>query len=148
MPQPQLAADSLPMRVKAFYQRVSDQRDAALEDLPKLYTADVHFINPVVDERGLPAFTANWQRAFKQYKVFLFDQLEVSGTEQRFTLTYSMRVKFSFGPVFVTEMATECDASGGKVSFCRDYFDPLGTLVGPFAPLKWVYRKVFGLLVA
>ena len=45
-------------------------------------------------------------------------------------------------------MAASCRASGGKVVFLRDYFDPLGALVEPLGPVRWCYRKVFGLLVA
>lgn len=148
MPTTNLPADSLPMRVKAFYERVSTDREGALEDLPKIYAPEVRFVNPVVDETGLAAFEVQWKKAFDQYKVFVFKDLEVTGDESIFTLTYSMDVKFSFGPTFTTQMATDCHGRDGKVVYCRDYFDPLGTLVGPFPPIRWLYRKVFGLLVA
>jgi hypothetical protein len=45
-------------------------------------------------------------------------------------------------------MSTDCHGKDGKVVFCRDYFDPLGALVGPFGPLDWLYKKLFGFLVA
>lgn len=138
----------LPQRVKRFYERISVERDAALEELAKLYSADVHFINPVVDQRGLPAFEATWRKALKQYKVFEFKDVLVTGTDELFSLTYSMNIKFGIGPTFVTNMATDCHAKDGKVFFCRDYFDPLGTLVGPFAPLNWLYKAIFSHLVA
>ena len=48
----------------------------------------------------------------------------------------------------VIDMATSCRSRDGKVVLCRDYFDPLGSLMQPFGPLNWVYRKVFGVLVA
>lgn len=138
----------LPGRVKAFYERISVEREGALEELKKLYSADVHFINPVVDQKGIDAFTEVWVRALKMYKVFEFKDVVVTGTEEVFSLTYSMNIKFSFGPTFSTDMATDCRAKDGKVYFCRDYFDPLGTLVGPFPPLNWLYRLVFSHLVA
>lgn len=140
--------DSLKERVKRFYERISVERDAALEELPKLYSDDVHFVNPVVDQVGLQNFTQTWVKALKQYKTFEFKNVEVTGTEEIFSLTYSMNIRFAIGPTFVTDMATDCHARGGKVFFCRDYFDPLGTLVGPFAPLNWLYRKIFSHLVA
>ena len=139
---------SLPNRIKAFYERVAVEREAALDDLPTLYASQVHFINPVVDQHGLAAFREAWDTAMRKYKVFKFHDIEVLGTDEHFTLTYSMTIGFGFGPLFRTDMATSCRASGGKVVFCRDYFDPLGSLMQPLGPLNWCYRKVFGVLVA
>lgn len=139
---------TLPQRVKQFYERISMERDAALEELPKLYRADVHFINPVVDQHGLENFIETWVKALKQYKTFEFKDVQVMGTDEVFSLTYSMNIKFGVGPTFKTDMSTDCRAKDGKVSFCRDYFDPLGTLVRPFGPLDWLYKKIFSHLVA
>jgi ketosteroid isomerase-like protein len=143
-----MTTDPLPQRVKHFYERISVEREGALGELPELYSEDVHFINPVVDERGLRAFEKNWVRALKSYKVFRFENIELVGDEHIFTLTYTMQIRFSFGPTFTTEMATDCHGRDGKVFFCRDYFDPLGTLVQPFPVVSWAYKKIFGLLVA
>ena len=142
------APTSLPNRIKDFYERVSVEREAALVDLPSLYGEQVHFINPVVDQHGLAAFREAWDTGLRKYKVFKFHDIEVIGTDEHFTLTYSMTIGFGFGPLFRTDMATSCRASGGKVVFCRDYFDPLGSLMQPFGVLNWCYRKVFGVLVA
>ena len=68
---------SLPLRIKAFYERVSVERDAALDELPNLYAADVHFINPVVDQHGLAAFRQAWDTGLRKYKVFKFHDIEV-----------------------------------------------------------------------
>lgn len=138
----------LPYEIKKFYERVSVDRDAALAELPDLYASDVHFINPVVDEEGLDKFTDQWVKAFKSYKVFQFHDIIVTGDDEFFTLTYTMSIKFSFGPTFKTAMATDCRGKNGKVQFCRDYFDVVGSLVQPFPPLAWLYKKVFGLVVA
>lgn len=143
-----MPAPTLPMRIKDFYERVSVEREAALEDLPKLYAPEVRFVNPVVDETGLVTFEAYWKKALRQYKRFVFKDLEVVGDDALFTLTYTMEVRFAVGPVFVNAMSTDCHGRGGKVVFCRDYFDPLGTLVSPFPVASWLYKKVFGLLVA
>lgn len=139
---------SLPDRVRSFYQRVNHEREAALSDLPALYAPDVHFINPVVDQRGLAAFEAVWRRAFSMYAVFEFRDVVATGNDERFMLAYSMSIQFGVGPVFTTDMMTDCQGTGGRVTRCRDYFDPLGTLVGPFGPMRWVYRAVFRRLVA
>ena len=143
-----LQTASLPSRIKEFYERVSVERGAALDELPNLYDERVHFINPVVDEKGLVAFRGAWDTALRKYKVFKFHDIEVIGTDEQFSLTYSMTISFGFGPDFRTDMATLCRASGGKVVFLRDYFDPLGSLVQPLGPINWLYRKVFGVLVA
>ncbi|GMU59417.1 MAG: hypothetical protein AMXMBFR34_11800 [Myxococcaceae bacterium] len=143
-----MPAPTLPMRIKDFYERVSVEREAALEDLPKLYAPEVRFVNPVVDETGLVTFEEYWKKALRQYKRFVFKDLEVVGDDALFTLTYTMEVRFAVGPVFVNAMSTDCHGRDGKVVFCRDYFDPLGTLVSPFPVASWLYKKIFGLLVA
>ena len=139
---------SLPNRIKQFYELVSVERGAALDELPALYGDRVHFINPVVDQQGLAAFREAWETALRKYKVFQFHDIAVIGTDEQFSLTYSMTISFGFGPSFTTDMATLCRASDGKVVFLRDYFDPLGSLVEPLGPVRWLYRKVFALLVA
>ena len=143
-----IATDALPARLKAFYERVNVERDAALDELAGLYADNVHFVNPVVDQRGLQAFFGVWKKAFRMYKVFEFTNIVVTGTDEVFSLTYSMNIRFAIGPTFVTDMMTDCRGRDGKVFYCRDYFDPLGTLVGPVAPLRWLYRFVFRFLVA
>lgn len=140
--------EALPQRVKRFYERMSIEREAALEELPRLYADDVHFINPVVDQRGLSAFEETWKKALRQYKVFEFNDVKVSGTDELFSLTYTMNIKFALGPTFKTDMSTECHARDGKIYLCRDYFDPLGALVQPFGPVSWLYKKIFSYLVA
>ena len=102
----------------------------------------------MVDQRGLSNFEETWKKALRQYKTFEFKNVLVTGTDELFSLTYSMNIKFAIGPVFVTDMSTDCHAKNGKVFFCRDYFDPLGTLVGPFGPISWLYKKIFSHLVA
>ncbi len=139
---------SLPARVKRYYERVSVERDVALPELEAIYSRDVHFINPVVDQHGLDRFSEVWRKALKMYAVFEFDDIVVAGTDEVFTLTYAMNIRFAVGPTFRTDMSTLCRGRDGKVVYCRDYFDPLGTLSGPFPPLAWLYRVVFRRLVA
>ena len=138
----------LPQRVKQFYELVNVDRAKALEQLPLLYAADVQFVNPVADQTGLQRFIETWKGAFKLYTLFEFENVRVMGTEEAFALTYVMKLKFSFGPVFPSEMATYCLSRDGKVFYCRDYFDPLGSLVTPFPPFNWLYRFIFSRLVA
>jgi hypothetical protein len=142
------STQGLSHRVKKFYERVSVEREAALADLPTLYSEQVHFINPVVDAHGLVAFRAAWDTALRRYKVFQFHDIAVIGTDEQFSLNCSMTIAFGVGPSFSVEMAALCRAKDGKVVFLRDYFDPLGSLVAPLGPARWVYRKAFGLMVA
>lgn len=141
-------AATLPMRVKQFYERVSLEREAALSELPEIYGESVHFINPVVDQHGIAAFREAWDTGLRKYKIFRFHDIDVVGNDEHFTLTYSMTIGFAVGPTFRTDMATACRGRNSKVVFCRDYFDPLGSLMQPFSPLDWCYRKIFGVLVA
>ena len=141
-------SNDLPQRVKQFYELVNTDRDKALEQLPLIYSDDVQFVNPVADKTGLQLFIETWKGAFKLYKLFEFQNIEVVGTEEAFALTYTMNLKFSFGPVFPSPMATWCQSRNGKVYYCRDYFDPMGSLVTPFPPFNWLYRFIFSKLVA
>jgi ketosteroid isomerase-like protein len=143
-----LSDSSLPHRIRRFYERVTREGSAALEELPDLYTDDVDFANPVEHERGLEAFRALWLKAFRMYKVFEFHDLEVTGTEEHFAMNYSMAVQFSFGPVFRSPMASTFYGRDGKVYLTRDYFDPLGSILSPSRLLTWLYQKLFGILVA
>jgi hypothetical protein len=139
---------SLPNRLKQFYERVSIERGAALVELPELFDEGIHFMNPVVDQKGLVAFRAAWDKALRKYKVFKFNDIEVIGNDEQFSLTCSMSISFGFGPDFPTDMATLCRCKDGKIVFLRDYFDPLGALVQPLTPADWLYKKAFGVLVA
>jgi limonene-1,2-epoxide hydrolase len=142
------AVDALPARIKRFYERMSREREAALVELPELFTSDVRFQNPVGDYRGLDAFRRQWDRAFSQYKVFAVEGIEHVGDDRTFTMTYSMNIRMAFGPTFRVAMATEFHGRDGKVHAMRDYFDVVGTLVDPFPLVAWAYKKIFSLLVA
>jgi len=142
------AADALPARLKEYYERISIERDAALEELSTLFTPDIHFMNPVVDQRGIAAFRGAWMKAFRMYRVFEFTNIVVVGTDEVFMLTYSMNIRFAIGPTFRSDMMMDCRGRDGKIFYLRDYFDPLGTLVSPIAPIRWLYRFVFRFLVA
>lgn len=137
-----------PGRILAFYERVSREGAAALEELPTLFTEDVHFLNPVVDETGLETFHAQWRRAFAMYKVFEFRDIIVMGTEDRFVLSYVMHVGFFIGPTLRIPSTTECFTRSGKVYELRDSFDTMVTLLQPVAPLLWLYKKAMRTLIA
>ncbi|NLE48183.1 MAG: nuclear transport factor 2 family protein [Sandaracinaceae bacterium] len=144
-----IEAGRLPERVRAFYERVNEEREGALVELPELYADDLIFANPVLEEQGLDRFESFWHEAFGKYKLFQFDGLTLAAeSEDFFTMVYTMRVAFCVGPTFKVISATDFYARDGKVIRTRDYFDPLGTLVGPFPILNWLYRKIFRVLVA
>ena len=145
----EIGSGSLPERVRAFYERVNEEREGALVELPELYDEAMIFANPVLEEQGIDRFESFWHEAFAKYKTFQFDGLTLAGDDEDFfTMTYSMRVGFCIGPTFTVISATDFHAKDGKVIRTRDYFDPLGTLLAPFPLLNWLYRKIFRVLVA
>lgn len=149
MDERQLEVGRLPERIRAFYERVNEEREGALIELPELYDGEMIFANPVLEEQGIDAFESFWHEAFAKYKIFQFDGLELAAeSEEFFTMTYSMRVAFCIGPTFKVISATDFHARDGKVIRTRDYFDPLGSLVAPFPLMNWLYRKIFRVLVA
>ena len=110
-----LQTASLPNRIKEFYERVSVERGAALEDLPNLY-ADQRALHQPGGRSARPrGVSRSLGDGATQYKVFRFHDIEVIGTDEQFSLTYSMTIAFGFGPDFTTDMATLCRASDGKV---------------------------------
>jgi len=142
------AVDPLPQRIKTLYSLVATDPAKVLAELPELYTSDLHFINPVVDLRGLDAFTAQWKKAFSTYKLFEIVDIEVVGDEQHFSMTYTMNIRFAFGPTFRMSLATDFRGRDGKVYYTCDYFDVVGSVLEPFPLLSCLYKKIFGLLVA
>ncbi len=139
---------SLAERVKAFYERVSTDRERALEQLPELFSSDVQFVNPVADKHGLDEFREAWVKAFSMYKVFTFSELKPNGGDDHFTMTYVMKNGFGIGPVFKGTYISEYKARDGKVYWMRDYFDTVGTLLAPVPPLLALYKWVFRFLIA
>ncbi len=134
-------------RLIRFYARVSSEGAAALDELPELFSADIHFINPVVDDRGIQQFRRQWERAFRLYKVFRFRDIEVHGSGDHFTLIYSMQVRFIVGPLFDIPLATVVEGHDGKVTSMRDYFDTFQVLLQPVAPLLALYRWALRFLI-
>ena len=139
---------SLPLRTQRFYERVSAERERALVELDDVFTQDVHFMNPVVDEIGMQKFRAQWLRAFNMYTVFHFSNFFVTGNDDRFIMSYEMRTKFFIGPVFTIKLTTECFGRDGKVATMRDEFDTMITLLQPFPLLTCAYKAVMRVLIA
>lgn len=143
-----MRAHGLPQRMQRFYERVSSERERALVELPELFTNDIHFMNPVVDEMGMDKFYAQWMRAFSMYKTFHFEGFYVTGDDQRFIMSYTMMNGFVIGPVFTIKLTTECWARDGKICKMRDEFDVMGTFLQPFPLLTWMYRSACRILIA
>jgi hypothetical protein len=140
--------ESLGKRTLAFYERASREGRAALEELPTVFSNDIHFMNPVVDEQGIDTFRAQWERAFGMYSVFNFSEFVLEGDDSHFTLSYVMKIQFLIGPVFVIPLVTECKGQKGKVVWMKDYFDTMTTLLQPVPPLLWLYKTIMRVLVA
>lgn len=134
-------------RLHDFYTRVTTERHAALDELPDLFSPDIHFINPVVDDHGLANFTAQWRRAFRLYKVFRFADIRIDGAGDRFTLSYTMQIRFLVGPTFDIPLTTVVEAHAGKITRMRDYFDTFQTLLQPLPPVLALYRWALRFLI-
>lgn len=145
---PVMATTSLPHRIRTFYERVNVERAAAMDGLPALYASDLHFANPVQEGRGIDAFHEAWRKAFRLYRHFEFHGIATTGDDEAFSLSYVMRIRFLVGPMFEIPMMTECRAREGRVEYLRDYFDPIGAVLSPLAPLRWLYRVTMRLLIA
>lgn len=146
--QPSLATrEPLHERLGRFYARISSEGSAALDELPELFSEDIHFVNPVVDGRGLANFRDQWERAFRLYKVFRFSDIRVDGSGDRFTLIYTMQVRFIVGPLFDIPLTTAVEAQGDKITSMRDYFDTFQVLLQPVSPLLRLYRWALRFLI-
>ena len=144
-----IAASREPLheRLSRFYARVSSEGSAALDELSELFSERIHFINPVVDDRGIEQFRRQWERAFRLYKVFRFRDITVHGSGDQFTLIYSMQVRFFVGPLFDIPLTTVVEGHDGKVTSMRDYFDTFQVLLQPVGPLLALYRWALRFLI-
>src|SRR5690242_10736887 len=92
-----MVSPSLPERMRAFYERLSVEKEAALVELPSLYTDDIQFIAPIEERIGIDAFRRSWEVAFKNYKAFTFTDIKVIGDEKAFALFYTMTIDVGIG---------------------------------------------------
>ena len=67
-----MSTKSLPERMQAFYEQLNVDHEAALRQLPELYTDDIQFVSPIEERDGIHAFQSSWEAAFKTYKAFTF----------------------------------------------------------------------------
>ena len=51
-----MSLPTLPERMQAFYERLDTEKEAALDELPSLYTDDIQFVSPIEERDGLYAF--------------------------------------------------------------------------------------------
>ena len=139
-----LKTASLPNRIKDFTS-ASVERGAALEDLRT-------YDDGVLHQPGGQISTAS--RRFRKPRETALRSIGCSASRHRsdrhrrassrsptddHRLRFWPRLHDGHGDVA---------APARKVIFLRDYFDPLGSLMQPLPPANWLYRKVFGVLVA
>ncbi len=141
-------AATLPQRMQAFYERLNVEKEAALEELPKLYTEDIQFVSPIEERDGVNAFKESWAKAFQTYKAFSFTDFKCIGDDRAFALFYTMTIDVGIGNPMPTPTATLFIADdAGKVYYQYDYWDTVGGLARIYPPLHTAYEWAVALLL-
>ncbi len=144
-----MASSTLPERMRAFYERLNVEKEAALVELEGLYTDDVQFISPIEERDGIEAFRRSWATAFKTYKAFTFTDFKVIGDEKAFALFYTMTIDVGLGNPMPTPTATLfiTREGTGKVYYQYDYWDTVGGLAQIYPPLHTAYEWAVALFL-
>lgn len=138
----------LPRRMKQIYERVSTDGAAIIDDIIALSTDDVEFASPSDRNSGHANLRRAWERAFRIYKEFQISDVACVGDDRAFMLRFTVHARFFAGPRFHVPMMADCRGRDGRLCYINDYFDPMGTLLGPIPALKAVYRWCFRQLIA
>src|SRR6187549_21601 len=97
---------TLPQRMQSFYERLNVEKEAALDELPSLYTDDIQFVSPIEERDGVNAFKESWAKAFQTYKAFSFTDFKCIGDDKAFALFYTMTIDVGVGNPMPTPTAT------------------------------------------
>jgi FAD/FMN-containing dehydrogenase/limonene-1,2-epoxide hydrolase len=133
---------SLPERIQAFYRSFPVERERSLERLSELFSEDVYYRDSFHETQGIAPFRVLFERMFAQYKGVDFEEFQLHGGEEHFTLTYVMRMRMIVGPWFSVPMASVFTARDGRVVELLDYYDMGTALTSPIAPVARAYRWV------
>ncbi|APR80040.1 FAD-linked oxidoreductase [Minicystis rosea] len=133
--------------MQAFYERLNEEKEAALAELPDLYTDDIQFISPIEERDGIEAFKTSWAQAFKTYQAFTFHDFKCIGDDQAFALFYTMTIYIGVGNPMPTPTATLFIAREGKVYYQYDYWDTVGGLTMIYPPLHTAYQWAVALML-
>jgi hypothetical protein len=133
--------------MQAFYERLNVEKEAALAELPELYTDDIQFVSPIEERDGIHAFRDSWAKAFQTYKAFTFTDFKRIGDDQAFALFYTMTIDIGIGNPMPTPTATLFITRGGKVYYQYDYWDTVGGLAQIYPPLRTMYEWAVALLL-
>ncbi|MBK7154473.1 MAG: FAD-binding protein [Sandaracinaceae bacterium] len=142
-----MSTKSLPERMQAFYEQLNVDHEAALRQLPELYTQDVQFVSPIEERDGIHAFQGSWEAAFKTYKAFTFTDFKCIGDDESFALFYTMTIEIAVGNPMPTPTATLFIAREGKVYYQYDYWDTVGGLSQIYPPLHTAYEWAVALFL-
>jgi limonene-1,2-epoxide hydrolase len=125
----------------AFNTLDSDNMDI-IEDF---YHDDAHFVDPVVDAKGLMEIRAHYEHQYKSVAEIRFDIIEEHISGDTYTLEWEMTLKtkrLNKGETFVVPGASVLKFSDNKVSYHRDYFD-LGDMVYERIPvIRYITKKI------
>jgi hypothetical protein len=123
------------------------EKEAALDELPELYTEDIQFVSPIEERDGIESFKDSWAKAFKTYQAFTFHDFKCIGDENAFALFYTMTIYIGVGDPMPTPTATLFVAREGKVYYQYDYWDTVGGLAEIYPPLRTAYQWAVALLL-
>ncbi len=142
-----MPSPTLPERMQAFYERLNVEKEAALVELPELYTDDIQFVSPIEERDGIHAYRDSWAKAFETYQAFTFTDFKRIGDDESFALFYTMTIDIGVGNPMPTPTATLFVAREGKVYYQYDYWDTVGGLAQIYPPLHTAYEWAVALLL-
>lgn len=133
---------SLPERIVELFSTLHTQRFAALIQLRELYALDISFADPIQNISGRDAFIAMNKRLIEKFADVRFEDVTWVGDENRFMLTWRMRLLPKRGPEMVFEGSSDLRARDGKIYYHRDYWDLLGGVMGALPMVAPVYARI------
>jgi hypothetical protein len=113
--------------------------------LEDFYHADAHFVDPVVDVKGLSKIRAHYEHQYKAVADISFNVVTEHISGDTHTLEWEMHLRtkrLNKGQAFVVPGSSILTFKGDKVSYHRDYFD-LGDMVYERIPvLRFITKKL------
>ncbi len=113
--------------------------------LEDFYHADAHFVDPVVDAKGLEQIRAHYEHQYKAVADIRFNIVNEHISGDTHTLEWEMHLRtkrLNKGKAFIVSGSSVLTFSGSKVMYHRDYFD-LGDMVYERLPvLRFVTKKI------
>lgn len=116
--------------------------DGALALIDAAYGDDVEFVDPLQRLHGKRDFMAMNRRFFGSGQQMRVTIESIVGDDREAFVAYTMRYTPKIGPTLTLEAASHCRAEGGAITYHRDYWDLLGSVMGSIPGLANVYRAI------